>query len=189
MDSGMIKNIIISLGLALGLVIVVNVIGELSIRPDTQTVRTQPKQTVQETKAPETEVEAPAKVVAQVEKAVPADLASLLAAYTAKDGSKAFRKCKACHTSNKDGANRVGPNLWDVLGSDKGAVPGFRYSDAMKLKGGTWTYGEMDQFLANPRIFVRGTKMSLKGFSDPALRASLIGFLRSLSDNPKPLPQ
>lgn len=182
----MIKNILISLGIALVLVIVVNVIGELSIRPRMELAGPQPGQVakqVQEAKAPEAEPSAPP------EKAAPAGLSSLLAAYTPDAGSKAFRKCKSCHTAKEGGANRVGPNLWGVLGRDKGAVPGFKYSDAMKLKGGAWTYEDLDQFLSNPRTFVRGTKMSIKGFADPALRASLIGFLRSLSADPKPLPQ
>jgi cytochrome c len=183
MDSGFIKNIMISLAIALGVVIVVNVIGELSVRPRTELAAPERKQTETAAETPKTEAPAePAKVA-------PQNIASLLAAYSPDAGSKAFRKCKSCHSSEKGGANRVGPNLWDVVGREKGAVPDFKYSDAMKLKGGTWTYSDLDHFLANPRTFVRGTKMSLKGFSDPALRASMIGFLRALSDNPKPLTE
>ncbi|NQU57762.1 MAG: cytochrome c family protein [Rhodospirillales bacterium] len=180
----------ISLAIAFGVVVVVNVIGELSIRPRTEIANPEPKQAVPEAKAPEAEPSVPVtKPSVSEAKAAPDGLASLLAAYTPEAGSKAFRKCKSCHTSEKGGANRVGPNLWGVLGRDKGAVEGFKYSDAMKLKGGNWTYADLDHFLTNPRTFVRGTKMSIKGFSDPALRVSLIGFLRTLSDDPKPLPE
>ncbi|MBC8269435.1 MAG: cytochrome c family protein [Rhodospirillaceae bacterium] len=183
MDSGFIKSILISLAIALGVVIVVNVIGELSVRPRTELAAPERKQTEKAAEAPKTEAPAvPAEAPAQ-------DIASLLAAYSPDAGSTAFRKCKSCHSSEKGGANRVGPNLWDVVGREKAAVPDFKYSDAMKLKGGTWTYRDLDLFLANPRTFVRGTKMSLKGFSDPVLRASMIGFLRALSDNPKPLTE
>ena len=183
MDSGFIKNIMISLAIALGVVIVVNVIGELSVRPRTELAAPERKQAEKATE--ETKTEAPAAPV----KAAAPDMASLLAAYSPEAGKKAFRKCKSCHTSDKGGANRVGPNLWDVVGREKGGDPGFKYSDALMLKGGTWTYKDLDRFLANPRTFIIGTKMSLKGFSDPALRVSLIGFLRALSDSPKPLAE
>lgn len=183
MDSGFTKNIMISLAIALGVVIVVNIIGELSIRPREELVTPKRKQAEKATEEPRT------KALPKTTKAAASDISSLLSAYSPEAGTKAFRKCKACHSSEKGGANRVGPNLWGVVGRKKGGAPGFRYSDAMKLKGGTWNYSDLDHFLANPRTFVRGTKMSLKGFSDPLLRANLVGFLRQLSDNPKPLPE
>lgn len=183
MDSGFIKDIAISLALALALVIVVNVIGELLISPNTAPPARQPKPAAQQQTA------TPAATSAAPEIATPQGVASLLRAYDPQAGSRAFRKCKACHSSEKGGPNRVGPNLWDVVGREKGMAQGYKYSDAMKLKGGIWSYADLDRFLANPRTFVRGTKMSLKGFSDPALRASLIGYLRALSDSPKPLMQ
>ena len=183
MDSGFVKDVLISLGIALGVVVIVNVIGELTVRPRVELASPLSKQVVQEAQAPV--AEAPPAAV----KVAPESIASLLVTYAPAAGDKAFRKCKSCHSSEKGGANRVGPNLWDVLGRDKGGKEDFKYSDAMKLKGGSWTYTDLDHFLANPRTYVRGTKMSLKGISDPAERASLIGFLRSLSDNPKPLPE
>ncbi len=183
MDSGFIKNVLISLAIALVVVVIVNVIGELTVRPRVELASPPPEQVVQEAKAPVAEA-LPAE-----EKAAPVSIASLLVTYTPAAGKKAFRKCKSCHSSEKDGANRVGPNLWDILGRDKGGKEDFKYSDAMKLKGGSWTYTDLDHFLANPRTYVRGTKMSIKGISTPVERASLIGFLRSLSDNPRPLPE
>ncbi len=185
MGSGFIKNVMISLAIALGVVVVVNVIGELSVRPRPELAAPKQKPAVEEAKAAETKA-APAPAPA---KPAPEGIASLLAAYTPEAGQKAFRKCKSCHPSEKGAANRVGPNLWGVVGRDKGAVQDFKYSDAMKLKGGTWTYADLDRFLTSPRTFVLGTKMSLKGFSDPILRASLIGFLRTLSDDPLPLTE
>jgi cytochrome c len=75
--------------------------------------------------------------------------------------------------------------LWNVVGREKGGVEGFKYSDAIKLKGGTWTFAELNAFLISPRDFISGTRMSIKGYKDPLQRATLIGYLRSLSDKPK----
>lgn len=126
---------------------------------------------------------APAKAAA-----APVDIATLMASASAEAGVKQFKKCKACHTTNKGGKNHVGPNLWDMVGRDKAVLPGFRFSDALKTKGGAWTYDDLDQFLAKPKDYVRGTKMSFAGLKKPGDRADVIIFLRSLSDSPKPLP-
>jgi cytochrome c len=183
MDSGFVRNVIISLIIALVVVVMVNIIGELTVRPRAELPPPESKQISTETETSQEEEPAPLAKVA------PIGMASLLAAYDADAGLKAFRKCKACHTSGEGEKNRVGPNLWNVVGREKGSVEGFKYSDAMKLKGGNWTFEDLDRFLANPRTFVMGTKMSLKGISDLTQRATVIGFLRSLSDDPKALPQ
>lgn len=175
----------ISIAIALALVVVVNVIGELTLRPRAELP---PPSNNETSSAHQKEVSSQSET-SDEDKNEPKGFASLLAAYDPGAGEKAFRKCKACHTSSKGDKNRIGPNLWDVVGRKKGGIEGFRYSDAMKLKGGTWTFEELDGFLSNPRTFVMGTKMSQKGIKDPTLRATLIGYLRSLSDNPKALPQ
>ncbi|MDP6786316.1 MAG: cytochrome c family protein [Rhodospirillales bacterium] len=120
--------------------------------------------------------------------AAPAGIADLMALASAEAGTKQFKKCKACHTTNKGGKNRVGPNLWDVVGRTKAAQSGFRFSDALKGKGGAWTYDDLDRYLAKPKDFVPGTKMSFAGLKKAADRADVILYLRSLSDTPKPLP-
>jgi cytochrome c len=120
--------------------------------------------------------------------AAPAGIAALMALANANAGGKQFKKCKACHTTNKGGKNRVGPNLWDVVGRAKAAQSGFRFSDALKGKGGEWTYGDLDSYLTKPKDFVPGTKMSFAGLKKATDRANVILFLRSLSDSPKPLP-
>jgi cytochrome c len=113
---------------------------------------------------------------------------TLLAQASAKDGEKAFGQCKACHTTEKGGKNAVGPNLWDVVGRAKAGGQGFSYSSALAGKGGAWTYEDMNQFLANPKGFAPGTKMTFAGVRKSADRAALIVYLRGLSDSPKPLP-
>ncbi len=115
-------------------------------------------------------------------------LAALLAAADPAKGAKVFRKCRACHTVNKGGRNMVGPNLWEVVGRAKATGAGFRYSSPLKRLGGTWTYTDLDGFLTNPKAFVQDTKMRISGIKQAAERADLIAFLRSLSDQPKPLP-
>ncbi len=104
-------------------------------------------------------------------------------------GRKLFRKCKSCHTPNKGGGNRVGPNLWDVLGRPKASAPGYRYSKALAALGGNWTATDLDAFLTSPKAFAKGTKMSFRGFKKPEDRAAIIGFLGGLSEAPKPLTQ
>lgn len=112
----------------------------------------------------------------------------LLASASAEDGAKVFRKCGACHTAEKGGANKVGPNLYNVVGADLGHVGDFAYSDAIKGKGETWTYENLDAFLASPRDFAPGTKMTFAGLKKASDRAEVILYLREHNDNPPPLP-
>ncbi len=120
--------------------------------------------------------------------AAPVDVVTLLAKADAGKGEKAFGKCKACHTAEKGGKDKVGPNLWDVVGRAKGGHGGFGYSDALKSKGGEWNFADLGHFLENPKGFVPGTKMGFAGVKRPDQLADLIVYLRSLSDAPKPLP-
>ncbi len=113
---------------------------------------------------------------------------ALLASADAGDGKKIFRRCKACHTADKGGAHKVGPNLWDVVGRAKAGAGGYKFSGALAGLGGAWTFEDMDAFLAKPRAFAPGTKMTFNGVSKAADRAAVIQYLRSLSDSPKPLP-
>lgn len=117
------------------------------------------------------------------------DLGTLLAAADPAAGEKVFAKCVACHTINQGGANGIGPNLWGVMGSTIGQhAPGYAYSSALANHGGTWTYENMDAWLANPRAFASGTKMSFAGLSRPEERANVIAFMRSNGGGP-PLPE
>jgi len=113
---------------------------------------------------------------------------ALLAAADAGAGKKAFRKCKACHSVDKGGAHKVGPNLWDVVGRAKAGAQGYRFSGVLAGLGGTWSFADLDAFLAKPKAFAPGTKMSFSGVRKAAERAAVIAYLRSLSDSPKPLP-
>jgi len=116
-------------------------------------------------------------------------IAVLLASASAEKGQAAAKQCAACHTFEKGGPNRVGPNLYDIVGHERGTGRGgFNFSAAMKAKGGTWTYEELDKFLHNPRGYIPGTNMTFAGLSRDQQRADVIAYLRTLSENPQPLP-
>ena len=107
----------------------------------------------------------------------------------AAKGEQVFKKCAACHNADPGGANALGPNLCGVLGKPhRRPCPGFAYSDALKGVGGNWDWDKMSAWLANPKKFAPGTKMTFAGLSNPQDRADLIAFLNSRSGSPLPLP-
>ena len=111
-----------------------------------------------------------------------------LASADATKGEQVFKKCAACHNADKGGANALGPNLWGVLGKPHGHVPGFAYSDALKGKPGVWDWASLSEWLANPKKYAPGTKMTFAGLGNPQDRADVIAFLNAHSDSPLPLP-
>ncbi|MFC3206039.1 c-type cytochrome [Aquamicrobium soli] len=128
---------------------------------------------------------------AAAEKAVP--IADLLAKADPAKGEAVFKKCQACHSGEKGGPNKVGPDLWDVVDRPVAEHEGFAYSAGMKdfSKGGSekWTFDNLNHFLTSPKNFVKGTAMGFAGIKKDDERADLIAYLHTLSDNPVPLPQ
>ncbi|RZN11698.1 cytochrome c family protein [Bradyrhizobium sp. Leo121] len=112
----------------------------------------------------------------------------LLQTASVERGAESARKCASCHTFEKGSPNRVGPNLYGIVNDHRGEGRGFNFSAAMKAKGGTWTFEELNKFLASPRGYIPGTAMSFAGIPREGERADLISYLRTLSDNPVPLP-
>jgi cytochrome c len=118
-------------------------------------------------------------------------IAERLQTASAENGEGDVAKCKTCHTFEKGGPNKVGPNLWGVVGANFVHVADFDYSDAMRAKGAegmTWTFENLDHFIENPKGFIPGTAMTYAGVKKPDERADIIAYLRTLSDNPVPLP-
>ena len=114
---------------------------------------------------------------------------ALLAKASVEKGEASAKKCAACHTFNKGGPNRVGPNLWGVIGRDKASIAGFNYSAAMKAAKGNWTYDDLNKYLHNPKGYIPGNTMSFAGLTRDSERGDVIGYLRTLADSPMPLPK
>ena len=112
-----------------------------------------------------------------------------LANASLEKGEKLFKKCSACHNYEKDSANKVGPNLWNLINRPKANVEGFAYSKALATLSGKWSYEELNKFLYKPKLYAKGTKMNYAGLSKVKDRANLIAWLRTKSDNPVSLPK
>ncbi|WP_347266387.1 cytochrome c family protein [Paracoccus sp. (in: a-proteobacteria)] len=106
------------------------------------------------------------------------DFAAALAAADATAGEKVFGKCKACH--KVDGKNSTGPHLDGVVGRAVASVEGFKYSDPMKAHGGDWTPEAIEEFLADPKGVIPGTKMTFAGLKKVEDRANVIAYLQGL---------
>ena len=96
------------------------------------------------------------------------------------------QQCFTCHTIDKGGANKVGPNQWDIVGRKKASHEGFSYSSALQAKGGEWSYEDINHMIFKPQAFVRGTKMAFAGLPKEQDRADVIAYLRTMHDEPLP---
>ena len=118
-----------------------------------------------------------------------APIAERLKTADATKGAEISKKCVVCHNFTKGGGNKIGPNLWGIVGSKPGEVPDYSFSDAMKARADKpWTFEALDEYLTAPRKDVPGTKMTFAGLPKPQDRADLIAWLRQQSDSPVPLP-
>jgi len=120
-------------------------------------------------------ISADGKAIKKEEK--PVDLAALMKIANLDNGAKIFKKCATCHSADKGGGNKVGPNLFAVIGRKKAAIADFKYSEAMMKKGGSWTRDDLNLFLTKPKDFVAGTKMGFAGLKKPQDRADVIMYL------------
>ena len=116
------------------------------------------------------------------------DFATAIPAADTMAGEMIAERCGACHDWSKDGPNKIGPNLWGVIGRKKASHEGFTYSPVMQSSGGDWTYSNLFQFLERPAVVVPGTKMAFAGLPRAQDRINVIAFLRMQADTPAPLP-
>jgi len=125
--------------------------------------------------------DAPAGTGAAAVPAGPEPIDELMASADVAHGEKLSKVCASCHSFDNGGANRIGPNLWKVVGGPHAHADGFAYSDAMKAKHGeTWTQDALNHFLWNPKKAVPGTKMVFAGFKKAEDRAAIIKWLETL---------
>lgn len=145
-----------------------------------------------------TPLEKPAYIVAGAEptekkgaeeKKGPEPIAPLLANASVDAGKAQAKKCMVCHTFEKGEPNRIGPNLYNVLGQPIAEDrDGYAFSPALSAhKGQKWDVEELNQWLNNPQSFAKGTKMTFAGLPKAQDRADVVAYLNSLSDSPKPL--
>jgi len=116
------------------------------------------------------------------------DWGTVLPKANVADGKSTSTKCEQCHDLSKGGPNKIGPNLWGVVGRPRASHAGFDYSSAMKSKGGSWSYDELFKFLKSPGAYIPGTKMSFAGLRSETDRINLIAYLRTDMDSPAPIP-
>jgi cytochrome c len=94
-------------------------------------------------------------------------------------GKTAFKKCALCHTAEA-GKNKIGPSLFGIVGRKSATLEDFNYSEAMKKFDHTWDEGTLDEYLADPRATVPGTKMIFPGIKDKVEREDVIAYLETL---------
>jgi cytochrome c len=118
---------------------------------------------------------------AQGAAAGPEPIEPLLAKADPKKGEQLAKVCNTCHTFNKGGPNKIGPNLWDVTEEGIAEVPNYQFSAALQAdKGQKWDPEKLNQWLYNPQSFAKGTKMTFAGFPKAQDRADVIAYLDTL---------
>ncbi len=133
-------------------------------------------------------VEEPARSSSEAKAESSVEISSFLSLGNIAHGEKVFKKCAACHSINKDGKNKIGPKLYNVVGRATGATSDYKYSKALISYSKTWTFEELNGFLIKPAKWIKGNKMGFAGLKNDKDRASVILYLNQNSDNPQPLP-
>ena len=107
-------------------------------------------------------VEEPAKSSSEAKAESSLEISSFLSLGDVTHGAKVYKKCAACHSINKDGKNKIGPKLYNVVGRATGAIPDYKYSKALKSYNKTWTFEELNGFLLKPAAWIKVIKWDLQ---------------------------
>jgi cytochrome c len=116
------------------------------------------------------------------------DWGTVLPAADTAAGQQTAQVCAQCHDWSKGGPNKIGPNLWGVVGRPRASHAGFDYSSAMSANHDPWTFDKLFVYLKSPATMVPGTKMTFAGLNSAKARENLIAYLRTQSDSPLPIP-
>tara|TARA_Y100001970_G_scaffold294254_1_gene449202 strand:- start:8032 stop:8580 length:549 start_codon:yes stop_codon:yes gene_type:complete len=177
-----INKLFASLILAIVLVIIIGIIGNIIINPNNKNEQNAYKIEIPDSNDSNTSL-ASNSVSNEI---VP--ISNLLINASIENGKKIYKKCGTCHAIKKEGKSKIGPSLWNIVNNRKANADGFAYSNALIQFGGHWPYEELNFFLYNPKSYIPGTKMNFVGIKKPQDRADLILWLRENSDQPSPLP-
>lgn len=113
---------------------------------------------------------------------VPDDLAQKVAEANVRVGEKQTRRCQSCHTFEKGGKNRTGPNLWGIVGAPVAHLDDFKYSKAMLTHGGTWTLDNLYRYIKDPKGYIPRNKMAFAGLKNEKFLIDLLAYLQTLKD-------
>lgn len=116
------------------------------------------------------------------------DWGTVLPTADAKGGEQVAQRCAQCHDWSKGGPDKIGPNLWGVVGRARATKASFSYSSAMMANHDPWTFDKLFVYLKSPASMVPGTKMSFAGLRSAQDRINLLAYLRTQSDSPLPIP-
>ncbi len=175
----MLRDLIGAIVFTAAVLAAVDFIGDIAVRPQLTSVSAPAPTPAMETA--ETATSATGSTPAPETPAVVASTRDL--GGDAQKGKKLFRKkCQNCHTMDKGGPDRTGPNLWSIVGRTKASREDFRYSRTMESLGGVWTLAEINSLITRPRSFVPDTKMVFAGLKKEQERADVLAFLQTLTD-------
>jgi len=111
----------------------------------------------------------------------PEPIAQYMAKADPAKGQQIAKVCLQCHTFDKGGANKIGPNLWDIMAENIARVPNYQFSQALSAhKGDKWDPDKLNVWLSKPQQFAKGTKMTFPGLPKPQDRADVTAYLESL---------
>jgi len=133
------------------------------------------------------EASAGGAAVAPAEEALP-DWGTVLPKADLAAGKDVSTRCEQCHDLSKGGPDKIGPNLWGVVGRARASRASFSYSSAMMSNHDVWDFDKLFRYLKSPQTMVPGTKMTFAGLPSAAQRINLIAYLRTQSDSPMAIP-